>query len=151
MTDIVTKIAELARPMLDRQGAFQVDLAVRSDRGRKIVQVLADTDEGITISQCAEISRELGKALDEADVIQGAYDVEVSSPGLERPLRLLRQYRKNVGRTFRVRYAEGSDVVELVAPLTDVDGNRLTFTRPEMSPITLTFDAILESKEVLPW
>ena len=72
--------------------------------------VLLDGDEGITIDQCSQVSRELSGLLEETDLIDGKYFLEVSSAGLDFPLQSIRQYYKNVGRSLKIDLADGSQV-----------------------------------------
>lgn len=95
-------IKQIAQPIIDRNGAFLVDLVIRGERSSKVIEVYVDTDTGILLDHCSTISRELSAQLDEADIIQGRYRLDVSSPGLDRPLLLLRQYKKNIGRQCRI-------------------------------------------------
>jgi len=81
---------------------FLVDVTVNpAPQGAKVI-VHLDGDEGISIDTCAEVSRALSAHLEEEDVISGKYTLEVSSPGLDQPLKLHRQYTKNVGRDVKV-------------------------------------------------
>lgn len=71
------------------------------------VQVLIDSDSGITISDCANYSRKLGKYLEDEDLFSTAYSLEVASPGLDFPLSSERQFIKNIGRTLVLDMREG--------------------------------------------
>lgn len=151
MSETKEKIQIIFEPILQRRGAYLVDVQLRSERGRRVVQVLVDTDAGIQIEECAQISRELSPELDALQVVQGSYQLEVSSPGIDKPLRLLRQYRKNVGRRFHVNYHEMDLRRELKATLVSVQDDQLSFLSDEGETVTLPFSQIIESKEVLPW
>ena len=70
--------------------------------------VLVDGDQGIGIADCVMISRHVGFHLEEENVIETAYNLEVSSPGLDTPLTLKRQYLKNIGRTLGIKMADGT-------------------------------------------
>ena len=110
MTQILQKIEEIAVPIIDRHGAFLTELVLRGELRSKVLEVYVDTDAGITIDVCTAISRELSEALDAQEIILGAYRLDVSSPDLGRPLRVLRQYVKNIGRTLSITFAEeGTD------------------------------------------
>jgi ribosome maturation factor RimP len=149
----ITEITEeLALPILDKEGAFLVEVRVRVERGATVIQVFVDTDSGITIDQCATISRSLKSMLDTHGTLATVvYQLEVSSPGLDQPLKLLRQYQKNVGRRFHVRFSTGHEPGSMTATLVAVQGDQVTF-RPEAGEeISLPFNQILESKEELPW
>ncbi|WP_100341295.1 ribosome maturation factor RimP [Mucilaginibacter auburnensis] len=94
------KIAEIERPDL-----FLVSVSLQSN-GKLII--LVDGDQGIGIGECAQISRYVGFKLEEEDVIKTAYNLEVSSPGIDTPLTQARQYTKNIGRTLAIKMADGT-------------------------------------------
>ena len=94
------KIAEIERPDL-----FLVSANLLSN-GQLII--LVDGDNGIGIAECVQISRYVGFKLEEEDVIKTAYNLEVSSPGIDTPLTMPRQYTKNIGRNLAIKLADGS-------------------------------------------
>jgi ribosome maturation factor RimP len=150
--DLQQKIEELAAPFLSPIDAFIVDIQIVPGEQRKVVQLFVDTDTGITIDQCASMNRQLGAALELQDVIPHSYELQVSSPGLTKPLKLLRQYRKNVGRQFRVRFQNDVGVnVDILAKLVTVEGELLTFVDAKNETCAVPFTKIIESIEELPW
>lgn len=152
LQEIRQKITETSTPIIEGRNAFLVDLQVRPDRKAVVVQFFVDTDAGITIHQCAEISRELTLALRRGDLpAETEYRIEVSSPGIDRPLKFLRQYHKNVGRRFLVRFLRSGEQGTLTGTLLSVENDRLTFQSENGESISLLFDQIIESKEELPW
>lgn len=151
MTEILEKMSFLLSPILEQHAAFLVDMSIRNERGGKLFQAFVDTDKGITIEECAIISRELAQELDRGNLIQGAYRLEVSSPGIDKPLRMLRQYRKNVGRSFKVLYQSAETRTTIIGKLQSVEDERLTFETEKGETIALDFTKIIESKEELPW
>jgi len=152
LQEIRQKISETSAPIIEGRNAFLVDLQVRPDRKMVLVQIFVDTDSGITIQQCAEINRDVTSAIQTRGLLQGTeYRLEVSSPGLDRPLKLLRQYTKNVGRKFRVRFSRGENQQTISGKLVSVEEDRLTFEPENGESISLPFDTIIESKEELPW
>ncbi|MDP9048658.1 MAG: ribosome assembly cofactor RimP [Bacteroidota bacterium] len=72
------------------------------------LMILVDGDTGIGIVDCAAISRHVGFHLEEENVIETAYNLEVSSPGVDAPLTSARQYVKNVGRNLAIKMSDGS-------------------------------------------
>jgi ribosome maturation factor RimP len=94
------KITEIGRPDL-----FLVSVKMLPN-GKLII--LVDGDKGIGIAECAQVSRYVGFRLEEENAIEDAYNLEVSSPGLDAPLALPRQYVKNIGRTLAIKMADGS-------------------------------------------
>lgn len=90
------------------EGQFLVELKISS--GNKKISVAVDTEEGILIDECAKLSRLLGDYIEEEELIEGAYNLEVSSPGLDQPLLRIEQYKKNIGRDLRLLLNEGPEV-----------------------------------------
>ena len=124
-----TRITELLQPYLNDGQFYVVDVQVAgshgdAQRGGRIkVSILLDSDTGITIEECASISRRLGATLDEADLFGGAaFTLEVSSPGIDQPLRFARQYVRNIGRQLAVTLATG---VVLKGKLESVDADTI--------------------------
>ncbi|WP_207428470.1 ribosome assembly cofactor RimP [Pedobacter sp. SYSU D00535] len=99
--NIEQKVTELVEQKIaDRPDLFLVDVKMHSN-GKLII--LMDGDEGIGVADCAAISRHVGHHLEEENVIDHAYHLEVSSPGIDTPLKLQRQYEKNIGRRISVK------------------------------------------------
>lgn len=88
----------------DRPELFLVEVKMLPNN-KLIIHV--DGDEGISIQDCVAISRHVGFHLEEENAIEQAYNLEVSSPGVGEPLKLVRQYQKNIGRTVSVKLKEG--------------------------------------------
>ncbi|RZK60568.1 MAG: ribosome assembly cofactor RimP [Pedobacter sp.] len=99
------RVKELVEEKIaDRPELFLVSLKMLPNN-KLIIHV--DGDEGISIQDCAAISRHVGFQLEEENTIEKAYNLEVSSPGVGEPLLLNRQYHKNIGRDLSVKLADG--------------------------------------------
>ncbi|MGD1045562.1 MAG: hypothetical protein ABR936_09580 [Bacteroidota bacterium] len=149
--DLQQKIEEIATPFLKTIDAFIVDIHIVHDGSRKVVQIFVDTDSGITIGQCTELNRNIGEVLELQNIIPNSYILEMSSPDLTKPLKLLRQYRKNIGRQFRVRYRKDDGVVKISAKLDGIEGDSLNFITKSEGTCKVSFNEIIESIEELPW
>ncbi len=112
---IKEKIAGLIAPIIDAHQVDLIDIELKGKPGQLVLRIYVDMVGGIGLDQCAVISREISDVLDMADLIQGRYRLEVSSPGLDRPLKSARDFERNIGRQVRVNY-RGEDGV--VATLT---------------------------------
>lgn len=153
LQEIRSTITETVLPILSQRDAFLVDLQLRMERKSVLIQLFVDTDTGITIQGCADVSREVIAALEKSGIFgENGYKLEVSSPGIDRPLTMLRQYHKNIGRKFRVRFRQGNEEKVLSGSLVAVQGDQLTFAGPTQgSTVSLPFHEIVESREELPW
>lgn len=149
--DLQQKIEEIAAPFLSAIDAFVVDMNIVHSEQRKMLQLFVDTDTGITIGQCAELCRNIGEALELKNIFQSSYVLEVSSPDITKPIKLLRQYRKNIGRQFRLRYRKDTEIVEIIAKLDVIEGDKLTFITKKEETCKVSFNEIIESIEELPW
>ena len=100
------QITKLVTGLLPDSSYFITDVVVKPAGNKTKISVFLDGDKGIDIGLCADISRQLGKQLELQDLIDFAYTLEVSSPGTDRPLTMLRQYHKNIGRKVKVTLPE---------------------------------------------
>ena len=121
-----TQIAALLQPYLNDGQFYIVDIQVAGPRsagrqgGTLKVTVLVDSDEGITIEECARIGRQLGNQMDEQNFFgEAPFNLEVSSPGVDFPLTQPRQFAKNVGRTLKVQQLNGQTLVGKLESVTD--------------------------------
>jgi ribosome maturation factor RimP len=104
--NIEKKVRELVEEKIsDKPNLFLVDVKMHSN-GK--LMILVDGDMGIGIDDCVAISRHVGFHLEEENVIGTAYNLEVSSPGIDAPLTSLRQYVKNIGRNLAIKMADGT-------------------------------------------
>jgi ribosome maturation factor RimP len=104
--DIVARVRQIAEPILESEGMELVDLEYRRERGGRVLRLIIDHEGGITLDDCASISRELDKNLDVEGIPPGHYALEVSSPGLNRPLKREADYHRFSGRLIKVRTAD---------------------------------------------
>jgi ribosome maturation factor RimP len=101
--EIKQKLEELVQPLAVSQGLDLVDLELhRSRRGRTVVRLFLDREGGITLEEIARISRMVGGLLDVYDLIPESYHLEVSSPGLTRPLKKPEDFQRYAGRLVRI-------------------------------------------------
>ncbi|MFS2187697.1 ribosome assembly cofactor RimP [Mucilaginibacter sp. Mucisp84] len=104
--NIEKRVKELVEEKIaDKPNLFIVDIKMHSN-GKLII--LLDGDNGIGIDECAQVSRHVGFHLEEENVIETAYNLEVSSPGIDYPLSSPRQYAKNVGRNLGIKMKDGA-------------------------------------------
>lgn len=105
----IDRIREVVLPILESLGLDLVDLEL-SGRGKgSHLRIFIDKAGGITVEDCEQASRYLGHALDVADPIPNAYVLEVSSPGLDRPLRRPDDYLRSIGKLIRLKFSRPLD------------------------------------------
>jgi len=132
--------------------AHLVDLQVRGESGGKIVEVFVDSEAGVTTELCADLSREIGSAIDMAGEIHGSYRLVVSSPGADRPLRFPWQYKKHVGRRVTVVAKDEAGRRQLAGTLKQADEHGIWVESPgDKTASRIPFEEILEGRVQLPW
>lgn len=130
-----TRIEQVIEPVLRDHGLTLVDLEWRARVPRSVLRVFVDKPGGVGIGDCERVSREVGDLLEVAGLIEGSYDLEVSSPGLDRLLRSEREYRWARGRRVRCWLRDGREVrgrlIEVGADglVLDQDGERMEVPR----------------------
>ena len=93
----MASVRELAEPLVSEQGLEMVELSLRPQGGQVLVKLLVDRPGGVTLSQCARLNQHVSQALESANLFEERYTVEVSSPGLDRPLMSRRDYERAIG------------------------------------------------------
>ena len=101
-TVLLNRVRELIGPLLASRGAELVELSAHPAGGRLILRCLVDTARGIRLDELSGLNRSIGAVLDEHDVIPDRYLLEVSSPGLDRPLKTGIDFERVIGRRIRV-------------------------------------------------
>jgi ribosome maturation factor RimP len=100
--DLGKEVSSLVEQFIDNDEIFLVDVDIKGKPGNLKIQVFIDGDQSVNVDECSKISRKLTNELEEKDMIDGRYLVEVSSPGVDRPLKLIRQFSKHIGRELAI-------------------------------------------------
>lgn len=109
-------------PLVDADGLDLEELDIALVGRRRRIRVVVDADGGVDLDRCAGLSRTISDALDHHDVVgDEPYTLEVSSPGVSRPLTLPRHWRRNTGRLVRVVFDDGRSVTGRIADNGDSD------------------------------
>ncbi|GJM28175.1 MAG: ribosome maturation factor RimP [Cyclobacteriaceae bacterium] len=97
------KLAEMVVRHLPDSKYFLTEINAKPAGSKTKISIFLDGDDGIDIDTCAAVSRQLGKELEDLNVMDHPYTLMVSSPGLDRPLKLPRQYHRNIGRALKIK------------------------------------------------
>lgn len=123
-----TRLAGLVAPVVETAGYDLEELVVTPAGRRSIVRVVVDRDAGVTLDDVAEVSRAVSTALDEHDGEFGSapYVLEVTSPGVDRPLTEPRHWRRNTGRLVVVAVGSAGSAEQVTGRVLEVDGDGVT-------------------------
>ena len=151
ITEIVTnsvidKISELAESVLSTTDFFLVDVEIKGGDTPEIWISVDGEDRGVNMDECAEISNELGFLMDAHELFSGQYRINVSSPGLDRPLIDRRQYPKNEGRKVEVKYEQDGEDLKVEGILQEVSEKGIAVEINEQTTVNLPFENLVETK-----
>jgi ribosome maturation factor RimP len=153
---ILEEVRDLAEAITRRRDLRLWDVEMGGQPGRSIVRVYVDTDNGgVDLDTVAQVSEELSRALDLRDPIPGRYTLEVSSPGLERTLRVPEHFTLSVGKkamvkTREVLYGNGHRIDGKVVSADDARV-RLAVGEKEAAEVDVPYDAIKSARTVFEW
>ncbi|PSQ91589.1 MAG: ribosome maturation factor, partial [Bacteroidetes bacterium QH_2_63_10] len=148
---LADRVRGLTEEVIAGTDYFLVDVEVRGHKGTRVVEVYVDSENEMGHDDLALISKEVGFLLDVEDVVDGSYKLELSSPGIKRPLTMPQQYRKNVGHTLRVRYEDDDEEEIVVGDLTDADDEMIELELPSAERLQVPYTAITQARIELPW
>jgi ribosome maturation factor RimP len=155
--DLAERLTALVGPVVEAHKVELVEVEVKGQKGSRVVRVITDTDDGVDIDVVATISREVGDILDEdEELIDGNYTLEVSSPGVDRPLTTARQLARHVGRDLRVvrtrdaiDRGEKGEITGRLSEMTDDD--QLLLRVDKGRELRVPLGDVDYAKVVLPW
>lgn len=147
--DKIEKLAEaLLQPIIEKHNVELVDVEYIKELGNYYLRVYVDKEGGITVLDCVDVSRDFEEVLDEKDPIVDAYILEVSSPGLDRPLKKDKDFERSIGKEVEFKLYKAIDgnkefVGTLISFTTAdmviaIDGEEQTFERSTVAHIRLS-------------
>ena len=107
--EITDRVREIAEVYLGEHGIELIDIVFRREGSGLVLRIVADTASGITVSECAGFNNFLSEVLDREEVIQDRYTLEVSSPGLDRPIKTDRDFERSMGKELEFTTFEAID------------------------------------------
>ena len=130
---------EKIKPVVEGENSELVDLEFSGGGSASVLRVYVDRSAGITLDQCADLSRKIGDMLDMEDLIPGRYRLEVSSPGLDRPLISGADFKRKMGERVRVFLKESLDgKTELVGEIKELKEENLILRLESTEPTQKT-------------
>ena len=160
-TDVDGQIWTLTQEVVSELGYELVDIELTGNRSQQLIRVYIEKPGGILLADCVAVSRELGKRLDEKDVIEKSYRLEISSPGIERPLRKIQDYERYVGYRVRIRLKGGLkgkrkiagkldevEVEENTVRIISKNGEKISFSLADIAKANLDVDWDMEFQDL---
>jgi len=140
---IEQRIKDIATKAAKENGVEFVHLHIAGRKRNQVVRVFADKEGGITIDDCSKVSRSIEAVMDADDFMPGSYVLEVSSPGLDRELYSLADFKKFAGEAAKVKLKEEVDGPKaLNGRIVSVDGNNIVFEDRSAGEVSFSYDSV---------
>jgi len=149
--DVQERARAVIEPLLDPLGVEVFDVDLVGTGKARVLRLSIDRDGGVDLDLIAEVSHIVSRALDDADPLEGAYTLEVSSPGVERPLRLPAHFRRVIGETVAIKTHQDVDGERRhQGVLRNVDDDGVTLEVGDASR-RLSFEQMAKARTVFEW
>jgi ribosome maturation factor RimP len=150
MTSLPPGVQELAERVAASHGVEVLEASLAGGGSRQRLSVVLDADRPVEADVVEQVAKALSRALDDSDPIEGRYVLEVTTPGLDRPLRSARDFRRQLGHEVRVTVSAGGVVERLQGVVREVTDDRLTL-EVDGDPVDLRLADVSSGEVVLPW
>jgi ribosome maturation factor RimP len=145
------ELDELLRPVVEGAGLEYVEVSFEREQGRRVLRVTVDREGGVGLDAIAEVSGKISRRLDLEGFDTGPYSLEVSSPGVERPLRDPRDFARRVGERIKVKTASPVDGTRtLMGTILQADDRQLKIAT-DQGECELSFEEIASARTVFEW
>ena len=141
-------IKEIVTKVVGRNGFLLIDLILRGTEHNRVIEVYFDGEKDVSADDCALVSREIESHLNDLLVKHPDFRLDVSSPGIDRPLKFLKQYQKHVNRKFDISYRSGEEIKKLSGKLAAIEGDHLTFISNNKEVI-INFNNIVKANVIV--
>lgn len=149
MESLKQNIIEFSSILVEKWGFFLVDVIIRGDNRKKIIELFIDSEKNLSAEDLSQISRELESYIENNNIVSGSYRLDVSTPGVDRPLKFLKQFPKHINRQFELEYnqADGTNV-KYKGRLLSIQDDLLTFSDGK-NEIKILFNQITKAKVLI--
>ncbi len=137
-------------PVIEEQGIEVVELLQEQHSEQVLFKVFIDKDDGITVGDCSRVARLINDEFLKLDTADLHYRLEVSSPGLDRPLKTARDFKRNIARRVQVMLTQDSSTAIIEGKLVSVDEHILVIEKNNKSE-NIPFEKVVQGKVILPW
>jgi ribosome maturation factor RimP len=148
VTALPSHVLELAERAASTHGVEVLELKLRGQGRGRVLSVILDADDPVEADVVERVSKDLSRALDQADPLPGSYTLEVTTPGLGRPLQTARDFRRQRG--HEVSIVRGGDAPSVQGVVLDADDQAVTLD-VDGSEVQVPLSDVVRGKVVLPW
>ena len=145
------EVEAMVRPVVEAAGLELVEASLLRERGRRILRVTVDREGGVDLDTLGTVSERVSRRLDLEGFDPGPYDLEVSSPGVERPLREPRDFARMVGEKVRVRTSRPISGSRTLRGTIAAADDRVVSISTEVGEQIVAYDDIVAARTMFEW
>jgi len=127
MNSIKQNILNAVKEISEKNNLFLLEVLFRGTERNWVIEIFIDGEDTLAAADCARISREINQVIEEKELLDSPYRLDVSTPGVDRPLKYLKQYKKHINRKFEVRYKSGENKKSITGKLVKIEEDNLYF------------------------
>ena len=127
MNSIKQNILNAVKEISEKNNLFLLEVLFRGTERNWVIEIFIDGEDTLVAADCARISREINQVIEEKELLDSPYRLDVSTPGVDRPLKYLKQYKKHINRKFEVRYKSGENKKSITGKLVKIEEDNLYF------------------------
>ena len=147
---VIERVREFADSLLPAMGLELFDVQFRREGHGWVLRLVVDREEGVKLDDCSRVSRETSDFLDVEDIIEHPYHLEVSSPGLERPLRTVEECLRHLGKKARFKVKEEVDSRRvIIGELQSIDKDEISVLSEEGETFKLNWENVQKARLTL--
>jgi len=144
-------ISRIIEPSIDNMGLELVEVEFKKEQGQWVLRVYIDREGGVRLQDCEQVSREIGPLLDVEDPVTHSFTLEVSSPGLQRPLKRISDFQRFQGRLAKIKlYTPIESEKKFCAHILRVEGDQIILDR-EGKTLQVPFANIAKANLEIEW
>jgi len=150
--DTKDSIQAMVEPVVAEHGLELVELQLRREGRGLVLRIIIyrdDSEGGVSVDDCSAVSREVAYLLEVNDPLSKAYTLEVSSPGLDRPLKSFRDFERNIGKKITVQYQEEGDNCSLTGTIERVVEDEKVVVKTAKKETVIPLDEIIKAIQVI--
>ena len=150
MDDFEGRLFNLIEPLCKNYNILLHEIELKGSHRNRIIKVTVDTEKGITLDECQLLNRKISDLFIQKEIIKEEYRLEVSSPGINKPLQYPFEYRRNIGRDLKVCYYKKGTINETVGKLIDYNEKNITLENSK-EKLIIPLDEIKRALIKLKW
>lgn len=142
------KIVQISNEIAEKHNLFVIDISFKGGDRKTVIEVFVDSENNVDAENLALVNREINSVIEEQNIINHNYRLDVSSPGVDRPLKFLKQFPKHINRNFEVKYKSGDETKTVTGKLLSVEREELIFLS-DKNEILIEYKNIITAKVII--